>query len=65
MQIQMIKAHIDSYAQQLRTWADTDHREAGMGTIEMAILVTALIALAVALVALLWAAFNSRSAGIN
>lgn len=65
MQIQMIKTYADNYVRQLRTWSDDEHREAGMGTIEMAILVSVLIALAVALTALLWSAYSNRSAGIN
>lgn len=65
MQIQMIKTYADNYRQQLRTWADPEHREAGMGAIEMAILVSVLIALAVALSTLLWNAYNNRSAGIS
>lgn len=65
MQIQMIKTYTENYLQRLRTWSDADHREAGLGAIEMAILVSALIALALALVALLWSAFGNRSAGIS
>lgn len=65
MQIKMITTYAQAYRQQLRTWSDAEHREAGMGAIEMAILVSALIAIAVALVALLWAAYGNRSAGIN
>lgn len=60
MQIQMLKTHAASYLRQLR-----DHKETGMTTIEMAILVSALIILAVGLVALLNGAFANRSAGIN
>lgn len=65
MQIQMLKTHAAIYRDRLRELTDEKNRENGMGSIEMAILVVALIGIAVALVALLQGAFANRSAGIN
>lgn len=52
------------FRNRLQEWADEDHREAGF-SVETAIIVGALVAMALGLIALLWNLFNDHTQSLS